>query len=80
MHAHKVRTPTMHVCGAMDRCTPPEEAVQLHNALLENEVESVLVTYPEEGHGVRRFPAVIDYAARVVAWFEAHLLGQDQTS
>jgi dipeptidyl aminopeptidase/acylaminoacyl peptidase len=73
MHAHKVRTPTLNVCGKLDRCTPPEEAVQFHNALLENGVESVLVTYPEEGHGVRKWPAAIDYAARSVAWFLAHM-------
>ncbi len=73
MHAHKVRTPTLNICGALDRCTPPEEAVQFHNALLENGVRSVLVTYPEEGHVVRKPPAIFDYAARVVAWFEEHL-------
>lgn len=70
MHAHKVKTPTLNVCGAQDRCTPPGEAAQFHNALLENEVTSVLVTYPEEGHGIRKFPAAIDYAARLVSWFE----------
>jgi dipeptidyl aminopeptidase/acylaminoacyl peptidase len=73
MHADKVKTPTLNVCGALDRCTPPAEAVQFHNALLENGVESVLVTYPEEGHGIRKFPAVIDYAARVVDWYERHM-------
>ena len=73
MYAHKVSTPTLNVCGALDRCTPPEEAVQFHNALLENGVKSILVTYPEEGHGVHQYPAAIDYAARVVAWFEEHM-------
>jgi dipeptidyl aminopeptidase/acylaminoacyl peptidase len=73
MHAHKAKTPTLNICGALDRCTPPEEAVQFHNALLENGVKSVLVIYPEEGHGVRKFPAAIDYVARVVAWFEGHM-------
>jgi dipeptidyl aminopeptidase/acylaminoacyl peptidase len=73
MHAHQVKTPTLNICGALDRCTPPEEAVQFHNALLENGVRSVLVTYPEEGHGIRKFPAAIDYAARVVAWFQKHM-------
>jgi len=73
MHAHKVKTPTLNICGALDRCTPPEEAVQFHNALLENGVKSVLVTYPEEGHGVRKFPALMDYAARMVGWFNEHL-------
>lgn len=72
MHAHNIKTPTLNICGALDRCTPPEEAVQFHNALLENTVESVLVTYPEEGHGVRKFPAAIDCAARITEWFLRH--------
>jgi dipeptidyl aminopeptidase/acylaminoacyl peptidase len=73
MHAHKVTTPTLNICGALDRCTPPDQAVQFHNALLERDVPSVLVTYPEEGHGIRRFPAAIDFTTRVVAWFEAFM-------
>ena len=76
LHAHKAKTPTLNVCGALDRCTPPEEAVQFHHALLENGVKSVLVTYPEEGHGIRRLPAIIDYAARVVAWFSEYMPGR----
>jgi dipeptidyl aminopeptidase/acylaminoacyl peptidase len=78
MHAHKVRTPTLNICGALDRSTPPEEAVQFHNALLENGVTSVLVTYPEEGHGIRKFPAGIDYVARVVAWFDEHCMRRSE--
>ena len=73
MHAHKVRTPTLNICGALDRSAPPQEAVQFHNALLESGVESVLITYPQEGHGIRKLPAGMDYAARLVGWFEAHL-------
>jgi dipeptidyl aminopeptidase/acylaminoacyl peptidase len=73
LFAHEVRTPTLNVCGALDRCTPPGQAREFHAALKENGVESVLVTYPQEGHGVRTFPGMIDYAARVVDWFEAHL-------
>ena len=73
MHVHKVKTPTLNVCGALDRSAPPEEAIQFHNALLENGVKSVLVIYPEEGHGVRKMPASLDYAARVVSWFEEHI-------
>ncbi len=42
-------------------------------ALLENGVRSVLVTYPEEGHGIYKMPALIDYLARAVGWFEEHL-------
>jgi dipeptidyl aminopeptidase/acylaminoacyl peptidase len=73
MHAQRVRTPTLNICGALDRCTPPEEALQFHNALLGSGARSVLVVYPEEGHGIRRLPAAIDYTARVVSWFEEHM-------
>jgi dipeptidyl aminopeptidase/acylaminoacyl peptidase len=69
VHAHNVKTPTLNICGALDRCTPPEEAMQFHRALCEREVPSVLLTYPQEGHGVRKYPAAIDIAARIVAWF-----------
>lgn len=73
LHAHKVKTPTLNICGALDRCTPPEEAQQFHSALQEHGIESVLVTYPEEGHGMRKLPAAADFAARVVSWFEQHM-------
>jgi dipeptidyl aminopeptidase/acylaminoacyl peptidase len=78
MHAHKVRTPTLNICGSLDRCTPPEEAMQFHRALQENGVKSVLVTYPEEGHGIHKFPAAIDYTARVVCWFQEHMCAQNR--
>src|SRR6185312_7922944 len=54
MFVHQVKTPTLVVCGLLDRCTPPEEAVQFHNALMARGVTSVLVSYPEEGHWVRK--------------------------
>jgi dipeptidyl aminopeptidase/acylaminoacyl peptidase len=76
MHAHKARTPTLSICGALDRCTPPEEAAQFHSALLESGCKSVLVTYPEEGHGIRKWPAAIDSATRVLGWFLQHMPAQ----
>ncbi len=73
MFAHKAKTPTLNICGALDRCTPPEEAMQFHHALLENGVESALITYPEEGHGIHKLPAAMDYCTRIVSWFETHM-------
>ena len=73
MYANRVKTPTLNICGALDRCTPPQEALQFHRALLENGVDSVLAVYPEEGHGIRRWPAAIDYTARIVGWFDEHI-------
>jgi dipeptidyl aminopeptidase/acylaminoacyl peptidase len=73
LQAHRARTPTLLICGALDRCTPAEEAAQFHRALLEKGVDSMLLTYPEEGHGIRKRPALIDYAVRIVSWFERHM-------
>jgi dipeptidyl aminopeptidase/acylaminoacyl peptidase len=79
MYARYAATPTLNICGALDRCTPPEEAVQFHNALLEHGTTSVLVTYPEEGHGIRKLPAAIDCAARMVGWFERYIPSKGKT-
>ena len=71
-YAHQVTTPTLSLCGSLDRCTPAAEAIQFHHALLENKVKSVLVNYPLEGHGIKGIPAMLDYATRIVAWISEH--------
>ena len=71
--AERVKTPTLNICGALDKNTPPGQALEFHHALLEQGVTSVLVTYPEEGHGVRKMPASFDYLARLIGWFETHM-------
>jgi len=76
MFASSVRTPTLIVCGALDRNTPPGQALEFHHALKLHGGESVLVTYPQEGHGVRSYPAAIDFGTRVVSWFEQHMPGR----
>jgi dipeptidyl aminopeptidase/acylaminoacyl peptidase len=71
--ARQVTTPTLQICGALDKNTPAVQALEFHHALLENGVKSVLATYPQEGHGVRQMPAVFDYLARLLGWFEEHM-------
>jgi dipeptidyl aminopeptidase/acylaminoacyl peptidase len=33
----------------------------------------MLVHYPKEGHWVQHHPAIADYGARVVSWFQEHM-------
>jgi dipeptidyl aminopeptidase/acylaminoacyl peptidase len=73
MHASKARTPTLLTAGAMDRCTPAGQAREFYQALIGHGVDSELVVYPGEGHGVSRFPAVTDYLTRIVIWFETYM-------
>jgi len=73
MHASRARTPTLLTAGAKDRCTPAGQAREFYQALLGHGVDSELVIYPGEGHGVSRFPAVTDYLTRLVTWFERYM-------
>lgn len=72
-HAHRVVTPTLHICGALDKITPPGQALEFHRAIQAAGAESVLATYPTEGHGVRTMPAIFDFNARLMSWFLEHM-------
>ena len=72
-YADRVKTPTLNICGALDKITPPGQALEFHRALQMAGVESVLLTYPQEGHGVRLMPAAFDYTARLLTWFSEHM-------
>jgi dipeptidyl aminopeptidase/acylaminoacyl peptidase len=73
MHASKAKTPTLLAAGAKDRCTPVGQAREFYQALIGHGIDSQLVIYPGEGHGVSRFPAVTDYLTRLVTWFERYM-------
>ncbi|HEX3489253.1 MAG TPA: S9 family peptidase [Streptosporangiaceae bacterium] len=73
LHASKATTPTLLTAGARDRCTPAGQAREFYQALTGHGVDSELVIYPQEGHGVGRFPAVTDYLTRLVIWFERYM-------
>ena len=74
-HVKKAKTPTLLTCGLLDQSTPAGQAVEFHKALVLQGTPSVLVMYPQEGHGVRSVPAAIaDVSARQVEWFRAFLL------
>jgi dipeptidyl aminopeptidase/acylaminoacyl peptidase len=70
--ADGVKTPVLVIAGVEDRNTPPTQALEFHRSVLEGGGRSVLVTYPNAGHGVRTFPEVIDATARYVGWMLEH--------
>jgi dipeptidyl aminopeptidase/acylaminoacyl peptidase len=72
MHVRNANTPILNICGGSDHTTPPSQALELHRALLAAGKVSELVTYPGEGHAVRRFEAQVDQATRILDWFERH--------
>ena len=80
MFSRHVKTPVMNICGAKDRCTPAGQALEFYNALRESGVETTLVNYPLEAHGVRSRAATIDLATRIVAWYQYYMPSDDCAS
>ena len=71
-HAPKVKTPTMLVHGENDNDVPVAEAEMFYIALKDVGVETVMVRYPREGHGIREPKHVVDLIDRSIAWYKKH--------
>ncbi len=73
-HAPKVKTPTMLVHGENDNDVPIAESEMFYTALKDVGVETIMVRYPREGHGIREPNHVVDLIDRSVAWYEKHFV------
>jgi dipeptidyl aminopeptidase/acylaminoacyl peptidase len=67
-----VKTPVMFIHGENDNDVPIAEAEQYFIALKDAGVETIMVRYPREGHGVRETRHVVDVADRSLAWYDRH--------
>jgi len=72
-HMKKAKTPTFIYVGERDIEVPPTQSVEYWHALKDMGVETSLVIYPEEGHGIRNPTNVADVRKRTVAWFDRFL-------
>jgi dipeptidyl aminopeptidase/acylaminoacyl peptidase len=71
-HVANVVTPTMLVHGENDPDVPIAEAEQYYVALKDVGVETIMVRYPREGHGVRESQHNVDFIDRSIRWYEQH--------
>jgi dipeptidyl aminopeptidase/acylaminoacyl peptidase len=71
-YVDKVKTPTMLVHGENDNDVPIAEAEQFYIALKDVGVDTVMIRYPREGHGVRETGHTIDLIERSIAWYEKY--------
>jgi dipeptidyl aminopeptidase/acylaminoacyl peptidase len=68
-----VKTPTMVMCGEEDWRCPISESEQYYQALKQLGVETVLVRFPGESHGISNRPSHhISKIQHVIAWFDKH--------
>jgi dipeptidyl aminopeptidase/acylaminoacyl peptidase len=71
-YARQVKTPTLFIHGENDNDVPIAEAEQFFIALKDVGVETVMVRYPREGHGLRETRHVVDALDRSIAWYRKH--------
>ena len=67
------RTPTLILQGTEDVIDPLGQSLELYRALKRYGVETELVTYPREGHGLKEEKHLVDRLQRMVAWFDKYL-------
>ncbi|MDP6822988.1 MAG: S9 family peptidase [Dehalococcoidia bacterium] len=67
-------TPTLVLHGEQDWDVPVEQGYQFFRALKDRGVDTRLVVYPREPHGVEEYEHQLDIARRVRLWFEERLL------
>ncbi len=68
----QVKTPVMLIHGENDNDVPIAESEQYYIALKDAGVETVMVRYPREGHGLRETRHIVDSIDRSAAWFRKH--------
>lgn len=71
-YAAQVKTPTLFIHGENDNDVPIAEAEQFYIALRDVGVETVMVRYPREGHGIRETKHAVDIIDRSLAWYDRH--------
>ncbi|HEY3121522.1 MAG TPA: S9 family peptidase [Vicinamibacteria bacterium] len=73
-HVARVKTPVLLLHGENDNDVPIAEAEQFYVALKDAGVETVMVRYPREGHGLRETAHVIDAIDRSLDWYRKQLV------
>ena len=69
LHADRIVTPTLFMAGDLDYNVPLQNSEQMYQALRSLSVESELVIYPGEHHGLTRPSFLADRLSRYIAWY-----------
>jgi dipeptidyl aminopeptidase/acylaminoacyl peptidase len=69
-YAKDVTTPTMFIHGEQDNDVHITQAEEMYMALKRRGIETVMVRYPREGHGLREPLHRLDQINRMLAWFD----------
>ncbi|UCH03009.1 MAG: S9 family peptidase [Candidatus Bathyarchaeota archaeon] len=74
MYVKHAKTPTLFLQGELDSICPLVESEQMFMALRKLKIDSEMVIYSEEGHGIRDKPLnYLDSYRRIIAWLNKYL-------
>jgi dipeptidyl aminopeptidase/acylaminoacyl peptidase len=73
LHADRIKTPTLFLGGERDFNVPVQGGQQMYQALRSLGVETQLVIYPNEFHGITRPSYVRDRYERYLGWYDKYV-------
>jgi dipeptidyl aminopeptidase/acylaminoacyl peptidase len=72
-YIRQASTPTLFIHGEQDNDVHITQAEEMYMGLRRRGVETVLIRYPREGHGLREPKHRVDALERTLAWFDRYL-------
>ena len=75
-HVRTMNTPLLYLHGVDDPTVEYLQGMEFYNALRFNEKQVIFLSYPGEGHGLRRFENQKDFTIRLHQFFDHHLKGE----
>jgi dipeptidyl aminopeptidase/acylaminoacyl peptidase len=73
LHADRIKTPTLFLGGERDFNVPVQGGQQMYQALRSLGIETQLVIYPNEFHGITRPSYVKDRYERYLGWYDKYV-------
>ena len=74
LHADRIKTPTIFFGGDQDFNVPVQGGQQMYQALRSLGIDTQLIIYPGEHHGIARPSFVRDRYERYLAWYDKYLM------
>lgn len=73
LKANKIKTPTLYLGGERDFNVPISGSEQMYQALKSLGVDTQLIIYPNENHGIQRPSYARDRYERYLAWYDKYV-------
>jgi dipeptidyl aminopeptidase/acylaminoacyl peptidase len=80
LHADRIKTPTLFLGGERDFNVPVQGSQQMYQALRSLGIDTQLVIYPNETHGISRPSYVRDRLERYLAWYDKYVKKSTRTT